>query len=337
MPPVRPGGRLRRKPTSSGRLHVGTRRDTLGPDEVNALDKPHVPADWDLPTLLEQWHAHLKAMISTRVTDLPFERLRYQSQADPEYASIVAAWPTMTAERRVESWQRLVSLSDRARHELAPTCVRCGVCCEKGGPALAAEDIDLVRREQIPWPALMTVRVGEPVRSNASGQVFFLPEEKIKIREQRGGSACVLYSQETRSCSIQRFKPRECRMQACWDAEAMTEQAPGRPLSRESLFAGVEPLLGLIAEHERRCPFSEFWNMLEALGRSDGATVDQVLAMLAFDEHIRTFAHERLGIPEGAMDLLFSRALSERVHLFGLQVNKEDDGTRTLLPLSSDP
>jgi Fe-S-cluster containining protein len=297
---------------------------------VNALD-------WDLPTLLEQWHTHLKTMISTRVTDLPFERLRYQSEVDPEYASIVAAWPTMTPERRVQSWQRLLSLSDRARHELAPTCVRCGVCCEKGGPALAAEDIDLVRREQIPWPALMTVRVGEPVRSNASGQVLFLPEEKIKIREQPDGKACVLYRQETKSCSIQGAKPLECRMQACWDAEAMNERAPGRALTRESLFAGVEPLLELNAEHERRCPFAQFWGALEALGSSDSAHIDQLLAMLAFDEHIRTFTHERLGIPEQAMDLLFSRTLSERVHLFGLQVKKGNDGARTLLPLSTDP
>ncbi|MBN1610211.1 MAG: YkgJ family cysteine cluster protein [Polyangiaceae bacterium] len=300
------------------------------------MDKPRVPADWDLQTLLERWHAHLKAMISTRATDLPFERLCYQSQADPEYAAIVAAWPTMTSERRVQSWQKLVSLSDRAKHELMPTCVRCGVCCEQGGPALALEDIDLVRREQIQWPALMTVRVGEPVRSNAGSQVFLLPEEKIKIREQPGGKACVLYSQETKSCSIQQAKPLECRMQACWDAQAMNERSPGRALTRQSLFAGVEPLLELIAEHERRCPFTEFWSALEALGRSNDTDVDRVLAMLAFDEHIRVFAHERLGIPEQAMDLIFSRCLSERVHLFGLQVKKEHDGTRTLLPLDSD-
>ena len=275
-------------------------------------------------------------MISTGVTDLPLERLCFQAQADPEYEAIVAEWPTMPPERRTPSWQKLVLLSDRARNELAPTCVRCGVCCEKGGPALAAEDIDLVRREQIPWSALMTVRAGEPVRSNANGQVFFLPEEKIKIREKDGGKACMFYSEETRSCGIQPAKPLECRTQACWNEDARQEQAPGQALTRESLFAGVEPLLALVAEHERRCPFAEFWSALEALGRSGGANVDQVLAMLAFDEHIRGFARERFGVPEDAMGLLFSRPLSERVHLFGLEVRKGHDGTRTLSPLDQD-
>jgi Fe-S-cluster containining protein len=274
-------------------------------------------------------------MISTGVTDLPFERLSYQSQADPEYAAVVAEWPTMPPDRREQSWQKLVSLSDRAKDELMPTCVRCGVCCEKGGPALAAEDIDLVRRERIPWSALMTVRVGEPVRSNATGEVFFLSEEKIKIREKDGGKACALYREETKSCGIQSSKPLECRTQACWDERAMHERAPGRALTRESLFTGVEPLLQLLTEHERRCPFTQFWSALETLGGSSGANVDQVLAMLAFDEHVRTFARERLGIPEGAMDLLFSRRLSERVHLFGLRIETGRDGTRTLLPLDA--
>ena len=53
------------------------------------------PEKWDLKKMIEKWHAHLKEMISKGKSDLPFERLCFQSQTDSRYGQILKSWSTM--------------------------------------------------------------------------------------------------------------------------------------------------------------------------------------------------------------------------------------------------
>lgn len=41
------------------------------------------------------------------------------------------------------------------------TCMRCGTCCEKGGPGFHQEDRMLIEKGRIPLKYLYTIRKGE--------------------------------------------------------------------------------------------------------------------------------------------------------------------------------
>ncbi len=49
------------------------------------------------------------------------------------------------------------------------TCLRCGTCCEKGGPGLHQEDRMLIEKGQIPAKYLYAIRKGERVYDNVKG------------------------------------------------------------------------------------------------------------------------------------------------------------------------
>ena len=71
----------------------------------------------------------------------------------------------------------------------------------------------------------------------------------------------------------------------------------------------------------------------DELKETEGKNIDAIVELLAFDEHIRQFTVEKMNLPEDVLDLVFGRSLSERVGLFGFQVEVAADGTRSLTPL----
>lgn len=300
------------------------------------MSTTHTPSEWNLKELIEHWHAHLQEMIDWESTNLPFERLVFQSQSDPGYEEILVRWDKMSPDEKNEAWQRLLSFAEKGKDDMMPICVRCGVCCERGGPTLTLDDLPLVQSEEIPWTALLTLRAGEPVHSHATGDAFFLTEEKIKIRERTGIKSCVLYDRNEKRCRIHKHKPLQCRAQACWDPTLAEQQAAEQPLQRRHIFEGVGPILELIDEHERRCSFEDFRKALTTLEQTRGENIDDILNILAFDEHVREFTEEHLGLPEAVMDLIFGQPLRARVRLFGLHVIEGEDGSRTLMALEKE-
>jgi Fe-S-cluster containining protein len=275
-------------------------------------------------------------MIETGACDLPFERLCFQTQTDARYTEILSSWSKMASEEKAGAWQELMALGEKGKEEMLPICVRCGVCCLKGGPTLTVEDLELVRREEIPWVHLMTLRVGEPVHSHLTNEAFFLTEERIKIREQKGAKACALYDDANKSCTIHNSRPSQCRAQACWDPTLLQQQLSETPLTRAALFAGVEGIAALMDAHAERASFERFKAACEALTEGAFENVEEVLDMLAFDEHVREYASAELGIPWAAMSLILGQPLAARVRLFGLEVKSADDGTRVLMPVKEE-
>jgi len=294
------------------------------------------PATWTIKTLMDSWYSHLREMVSNVETDLPFDRLCFQAQTDPAYSDIVNRWSIMDPRTKEDAWVSLTELASKAKNEMMPVCVRCGECCKKGSPTLSAEDLKLLKEERIPWGELLTLRKGEPVHSNVTDEAFYLEDEKIKIRETLGNKVCTFFLDGDKSCTIHKYKPVQCRAQACWDESLAEQQAKLPSLTRKMIFADIPPVLELIDEHERRCSFTSFEKAFNELSKTKGDSIDEILSMLAFDEHIREFALKELNIPKETMNLLFGRPLTTFAKLFGFKVQKSDDGTRTLLPLKED-
>ncbi|MDJ0763536.1 MAG: YkgJ family cysteine cluster protein [Myxococcota bacterium] len=293
----------------------------------------HPPAtQWSLADLEKNWSGHLMSLVANKQTALSYARLRYQADLAVSYAEITGQWEEMAGSERAQTWEAMLTGVVKAQQEMLPICVRCGDCCKRGSPTLMREDLDILRAEAIPWHRLLTLRKGEPARSPFTGDVFYLPEERIKLGEVKDTHTCGFYLDKLGECDTYANRPMQCRAQACWDPEAATRLAEEPYLTRRDLFGHIGVLLEIIEEHDRRCSFEALRAHFEELKQTKGEAIQKVVDFLAYEEHFRQFSAERLNIPHNICDLVFGRPLYERVRLFGFKVETDGDGTRTLLP-----
>jgi Fe-S-cluster containining protein len=302
-----------------------------GTNEPNAQE-PTYPAEWDLDTLRSNWIDHLVSLLQETRLSLPLKRIQYQLERSPLHQEIKMRWAAMKGDERLVTWKNLLAESERAIQEVLPVCVLCGECCRKGSPTLQLEDLDLLKSGKLPWAQLFTIRRGQPVRSPIKDEVSFLVDERIKIREKTGTQECVFFDHATDQCLVYADRPAQCRAQACWDP-TVTEDLSKEPyLTRRDMFADIELLLDLIAEHDRRCSFDALKAAFERLAANKGETIDEVLSMLGYEDHFRHFLGEQLKIPAQSLDLVFGKSLADLVPLFGFRVEERADGTKCLVP-----
>lgn len=289
------------------------------------------PGSWDVETLRKKWIEFLDSFMKESGTALPLKRVRYQMEQSITYQEIENRWARMEPSERLAAWKRLLESSEQVIREVLPTCVQCGECCRKSGPTLHREDLEILRQERIPWNRLLTLRLGEPVRSPMDDKLVFLQEERIKFREKEGTQECVFFDAITDQCTIYPDRPLQCRAQACWDANQSRELAGQPYLSRRDILNGVQVLLDMMDEHDRRCSFEQLQNAFKRLEESRGETVDEVLKLLAYEDHFRHFIAEQMNIPEDTLDLILGRSFVEMLPIFGFRVTEEPDGTKCLV------
>ncbi len=229
----------------------------------------------------------------------------------------------------------ILNVSGAAVRQQVSKCLRCGECCRRSSPSLHVQDLALLRAEKIPLDRFVTLRVGEPIFSPIENKVRFLKRERIKMKEKPGSHECVYLDAQSQACKLYQHRPWQCRAQSCWDpalAQALAEQAP---LSRADVLAGAAPLIEVLREHDRRCSFEKLRAAFEQLKQSQGQSIDQVLELLAFEDHFRNFIADKLSLPAGSLDFFFGRSFEDRLGLFGFQVQIEADGSKILKPLES--
>ena len=183
------------------------------------------PATWDEEKLLRTWLKHLKGLMDESGITLPEKRIRFQAEQNVIFLETRQRWSKLGDSERLNAWKRLLELSERIVQEVLPSCVQCGECCRNGSPTLQLEDLDLLRQEKIPWSELVTLRNGEPVRSPFKEKIFFLIDERIKIREKAGTQECVFFDAKSDRCSLYTDRPLQCRAQACWDPSVARQVA----------------------------------------------------------------------------------------------------------------
>jgi len=97
------------------------------------------------------------------------------------------------------------------------SCVRCGACCERGGPTLHSEDRTFLQKGVLRPTHLFTLRAGELAYHPLEERLIELSDEMIKIKGMDGSSACIFYDAEQHGCAIYEDRPLECRALKCWD------------------------------------------------------------------------------------------------------------------------
>lgn len=212
------------------------------------------------------------------------------------------------------------------------TCMRCGICCRKGGPGIHQEDQALIEKGNIPARHLYTIRRGELVRDNVKGRLMPADSDIIKIKGRDDTWTCVFYDQAEKSCTIYNDRPLECRALKCWDTRELEKIYAGGHLTRKDLLSEVEGLWDLIKEHEARCDYAEIRNLIKVLQSGNSTHARRRLAeIIRYDAEIRELVVGKGGLDPEMLDFLFGRPLIKTLPDYGVQVRRQ--GSKIILEL----
>ncbi len=205
-------------------------------------------------------------------------------------------------------------------------CVRCGECCLAAGPSLQKDDLPLFLNHVVDGTHLYTIRKGELVRDNINDELKFIDHEILKFRERKTGKGCILFDENEKACTIYADRPSQCRAFGCWNDEEFKKVFSGPKASREDIIKDPN-LLRLMAVHEEKCSYQTISRHAKQISDQGEPAVRKILKILQYDQEIRRLTHEKLAIDPLEMDLLYGRPLTETIHMFGLKVTQEKDGS----------
>ncbi len=199
---------------------------------------------------------------------------------------------------------------------------------------LQESDIQLVKRGFLKKKDLCTIRVGELVRDPIHKQLSITNRELIKLKEQGEDKGCIHYDNEARACLIYENRPAQCAALACWDTTEFMEVYERPKAERRNIIDDMA-LLRLIAEHERRCTYSELESCVKRIAGEGEQAIQEILKLLRYDYYFRPFISKKMDIALEEMDFLFGRPLIDTIHMFGLKVMRKSDGSFLLTTLES--
>lgn len=205
-------------------------------------------------------------------------------------------------------------------------CIRCGTCCEKGGPGFHENDRSLIDSGIIPSRCLFTIRKGEFAYDNVRGSLVPVASDIIKIKSKEDTWTCIFFDEEAGQCSIYEDRPLECRALKCWDTHELERMYTKRRLSREDLLADVEGLWDLIKDHQERCDYEKIRDLITKLelGRNE-ACRRELAEIIKFDIEIRNLAVSRGGLDEEMLEFLFGRPLTKTLPNYGIKVQQRGE------------
>ncbi len=199
--------------------------------------------------------------------------------------------------------------------ESASSCVRCGTCCRKGGPALHGEDRRLVEQGLIHTRHLFTIRPGEIIDDQIRGGLAPVEGDLIKIKGSSGVWTCCLFEEARNACRIYAHRPLECRALSCRDTRGIEAAYAQRRLSRRDLLAGIDGLWDLIETHQRRCDHGRIRRLMAEPAAAGAADRRRELEeIIRYDEELRRLVVARGGLQADMTDFLFGRPLRQTLN-----------------------
>ena len=195
-------------------------------------------------------------------------------------------------------------------------------------------DVSLIYDGFIERGNLYTIRLGELVRDNIRGELKVTDKEIIKIKEKKDGKGCIYYDEKAKACTIYEYRPIQCRALACWDESEFMRVYARPKLGRRDIIRD-RVLLGLMAEHDKRCAYLELDRRVRQIEKEGEKAVESILELLKFDHNLRLLILKKLGIDSAEMDFILGRPFVETITMFGLKVIREEDGSFFLTTLES--
>ncbi|ABW67309.1 YkgJ family cysteine cluster protein [Desulfosudis oleivorans] len=192
------------------------------------------------------------------------------------------------------------------------TCARCGICCEKGGPAFHGCDRPILESGRIVLADLYTLRKGEPVFDNVANRPDTAPTDILKIRSANGMSACLFYQRADRSCGVYADRPLECRVLECWNPDGMAAIYQEDRLARKDLISGLSDLWEMVLAHEEVCAYARLSQSVKE------KNWEAVAYCIRYDFQVRRLMVEKGNMDDRLFDFLFGMPLTVTLQRYGL-------------------
>lgn len=209
------------------------------------------------------------------------------------------------------------------------SCIRCGTCCRKGGPALHGDDLELFSGKILTKADVLTIRAGEPVYENVLGRLVLAKDELIKIKGQGTLWTCRFLQRE--GCSIYLNRPMECQLLMCWDQKPLQEYYQRNRLQRQELLVQGSALAELVEYHETKFSWEYWWPILCRAVLEDDQESSQAMVRMGHDEKaFRESLTARVPESRSILEFLFGRGILFLLQTWGAQVVTKDSRVHLL-------
>lgn len=190
-------------------------------------------------------------------------------------------------------------------------CIRCGICCKKGGPSLHREDKNILLDGHIGRESLITIRKGESAVFPLNERPQPIEKELVKIAGKGKGWVCCFYDEVESSCTIYEHRPLECRLLKCWDTAQLLSVIGKDTMTRSDIFSEDEPIMRFIETHEKECSVSMAEGLISVLleKNNDPESIAKLTALVHHDLAIRSKAISEFGLSLEAELFAFGRPL----------------------------
>ncbi|MGD8649962.1 MAG: YkgJ family cysteine cluster protein [Desulfobacterales bacterium] len=205
-------------------------------------------------------------------------------------------------------------------------CIRCGTCCEKGGPGFHQADRMLIEKGVIPSRYLYTIREGELARDNVKGCLKPVESDIIKINGKEDTWTCIFFDEVNKGCTIYDDRPLECRALKCWDTRELEQIYATARLTRKDLVSGIKGLWDLIEDHQTRCDYKKIQKLIKELsGVKPTRARQKLLEIIRYDGEIRNLVISRGGLDADMLDFLFGRPLTQTLGNYGVKIHQKGE------------
>ena len=207
--------------------------------------------------------------------------------------------------------------------QVTSTCIRCGTCCKKGGPAFHHADKHLIEEGIIDSRCLYTIRKGELAYDNVKECLIPADSDIIKLKGQNDSWICIFFDENQTACRIYANRPVECKALQCWNTSEVEKIYTKNRLTRADLISEIEGLWDLLEDHQCRCDYDAIHKWVKALdGAHKKKARQQLIEIIQYDIEIRKLVVARAGLDVDMMDFLFGRPLTITIKNYGIRVQQ---------------
>lgn len=211
------------------------------------------------------------------------------------------------------------------------SCVNCGACCKKGGPALHTKDAYLFEENILQVQDVVTIRAGELVRDDMKNRLVPLPSELVKIapgRNARPDDWTCRFLTGSKRCFLHGKHPAECRAFYCKDPEALMQLSNEPRLEREKICEIIKAPAywpELIKTHEEAVNYEELGPWALKIDEDEEAR-RKFIEKVEFDRSFRELVIEKKAAAEEDLPFLFGRPLLQTMVMFKLAARPGANG-----------
>ena len=195
-------------------------------------------------------------------------------------------------------------------------CMRCGICCKKGGPSFHLADKHLIDEGIILTKYLFTIRKGELAYDNVRHELLPLSSDLIKIKGKNNSNICIFFNESEKKCEIYNNRPTECKALKCWDTREIEKIYSKNRLTRKDLLFDIEGLWELVKDHQARCSYEKIKKTLQLQDNSKNAIQKEIRQIIRYDTEIRHLVVKKGGMDSKILDFLFGQPLAVKLKSF---------------------